>query len=478
MIVLSQRLWDLDRRWLAALLTVLAAIAVGRLAASAPLGILILLVLGAFGWLAYRWPWVGVWLFVGVLALTPAYVGVVVGQFGAWTPTRALGAVYAIVIFARSGLHPSRWNALDVAFGVFLMASFLFFPLKGTGITASAKVGMYTALDYGVPYLLMRTYSSDMQSTLRLLGTVTFWAVVVGLFALIEEAFHYNPFLELGPVLSGEEQWTTVLYRGGGQRAVASFSHPISLGMFAALLLPVALWLALQASSKRRMLTIAAGALVIAGMLIATLSRGPWLGALLAIVVALLIRPSSPRSGRIVLALGIAATWLLYASGISPLTTVINESFDPSTSDFANFLYRQGLIPLMLELWSHSPIIGFQDLSAAATSIDNYYLVQLVLNGLVGLLAFWGVMAAVGYRLWSVVRAPAATSTGMAADCATILLGVLAGQLIVLASVAMVGSAPYFFWGFIGIVAGAWASRRPTSSPSVAQFRPQRPLQS
>jgi O-antigen ligase len=304
----------------------------------------------------------------------------------------------------------------------------------------------------------MRVASSDIGQVRRLLGMVTFWAVVIGALAMAEVALNYNPFFDLGPQLPSEELWMTVLYRGGGQRATASFSHPISLGMFAALLLPVAFWLAQHARSRSRTLLIGGGGLVIAAMLFATLSRGPWIGAFAALGIGLMIRPRRPRGGRAALALAICGLVALYLSGISPLTTIINDSFDPSTMDFSNFEYRQGLVPFVLDLWSRSPIFGYSDLSIAATSVDNYYLVLLLMSGAVGFLAFVGLMAVLVSRLLNVMRLRVA-SHDLGSDLAAMLLGAFIGQLLILGSVAMVGSAPYFFWGFAGLAAGAWATR-------------------
>jgi hypothetical protein len=470
-IVSPQRFREIDPRWVAGFATAAAALWIGQTAAQSPLLVLALVPLAAFVFVAFRWPWLALFIYVGALVLAPAYVGVVLGPFGAWTPTRVIGLIYAVVLVARSGFRPSAWNTVDVTLCVFLLLSSISLPLKGTGVTATMKAGMYTVLDYGVPYLVMRLASSDLQQTKRLISLLTFWAVIVGLLAVAEVVLGTNPFLDLGPQLAGEDVWTTVIYRGGGQRAQVSFSHPISLGMFAALTLPVSLWITQHAGSRRRALATGAGALVIAAMLFATLSRGPWIGGFCAVAIGLLLRTGIPRTTRVLVALALCAPVAIYATGLTPLTGIVNASFDPSTAEFANIEYRQGLVPFVLDLWSRSPIIGYADLTATGTSIDNYYLALLLLSGLVGELAFGALLIALLQRLWRAARSSGGSR--LASDLALVLIAALIGQLVILAGVAMVGSGPYFFWGLIGIAAGKWSNRRGAHTSLVSSVQSQ-----
>jgi hypothetical protein len=433
-----------------------------------------------FAALAIARPWVAIWVYLGVLVLSPNYVGVSLGSIGDATLTRVLGLAIALVLVYRKGFRPAAWNPVDWCFALYLLASTLPDMLKGDSASYTLRLLVWSGLDYGVPYLVLRTAASNLASARRVLRMFAFWAIVIALFAIAEVVSGTNLFTGVGPQLSAASLWSEGVVRAETLRAQVSFSHPISLGMYAALLLPLALWLTRWSRGRQRTFAVLA-AVAVGATLLATLSRGPWLGALIALVLTIPFQPQLSRRSTAVtfgaIAIGVIA---IYLSGATPLTQIITDSFNPTTDAYGNILYRQSLTEVILPVWSRSPWIGYPDYLAGGAfsssfSIDNHYLATLIVQGALGLVAFLLVVAAALWTCWSATRYRDKRSAER--DLAATMLAVLLGQLVILGTVAMIGLGPQVFWGFVGFCAGAWSGWRapaaqPLLVPAATRLRP------
>jgi O-antigen ligase len=412
----------------------------------------------AFAALTVARPWVAIWVYLGVLVLNPNYVGVSLGSIGDATLTRTLGLAVALVLVYQKGIRPSAWNPIDWCFGAYLLATTLPDMFKGDSAVYALKLLVWSGLDYGVPYLVLRTAASNLASARRVLRMFAFWAIIIALFAIAEVFSGTNLFTDVGPQLSASSLWSQGIFRAETLRARVSFSHPISLGMYAALLLPLMLWMIRWSRGWQRTFALVA-AIAVGVTLLATLSRGPWLGALVALALAIPFQSERSRRRTAItfgaIAVGVVA---VYLSGATPLTQILSDSFNPATDAYGNILYRQSLTEVILPVWSRSPWIGYPDYVAdgafsTSLSIDNHYLATLIVQGAVGLVAFLLVVAAALWTCWSATRRKGAAESDLAAT----MLAVLLGQLVILGTVAMIGLGPQVFWGFVGFCAGAWS---------------------
>jgi hypothetical protein len=246
--------------------------------------------------------------------------------------------------------------------------------------------------------------------------------------------------------------------------------------MYAALLLPLTLWLTRWSRGRQRTFAVVA-AVAVGATLLTTLSRGPWLGALIALALTIPFQPRQSRRGTAItfgaIAVGVIG---VYLSGATPLTQVIADSFNPTTDAYGNILYRQSLTDVILPVWSRSPLIGYTDYVADGAfptffSIDNHYLATLIVQGAVGLVAFLLVIAAALWTCWSAARYRPLGAAER--DLAGTMLAVLLGQLVILGTVAMIGLGPQVFWGFVGFCAGAWSGwRAPAARPALVSAAP------
>ena len=201
--------------------------------------------------------------------------------------------------------------------------------------------------------------------------------------------------------------------RSGFLRAYASTFGPITFGLFLAAAIP--LMLALINSMKKRFLALGGlGALCIG--LLATFSRGPWVGAALALVVFVL---SSGRVLRNATRLAFAGLAGFLALSVSPIGDQIISLLpfvgDSSTSSID---YRQQLMDIGWSVAMESKWLGSEDYmqhpamqqliqGQGIIDIVNSYLRVTLESGLVGLSLFIGVSffsALTAYRAIGSVR--------------------------------------------------------------------------
>ena len=229
---------------------------------------------------------------------------------------------------------------------------------------------------------------------------------------------------------------TVYTMRGNSLRAVASAG--VTLGLGVALAAGFGLWIALRPQMKTRAQQLGAASLIWVGLL-ASYSRGPWLGAILMYVVFIVV--SSRSLGPIIkgaAAIGVTLTLLLLSPAGDKIRAVM-PMFGGTVDNF-NVIYRKRLAARAWELIAQSPIFGdplaltkMQDLRQGEGIIDmvNSFASMAVFYGLFGL-TLW-----LGYFLILTARALRRARSLATADPALAtfgygLIGTIAGLLMML----------------------------------------------
>ncbi len=237
----------------------------------------------------------------------------------------------------------------------------------------------------------------------------------------------------------------TESFYGGGVvtgRAVGVFSQPNELGLFSAVLLVLALGVGLGSASPRLRATglVAAGLLVAA--LGASLSRGAWFGAL-AGVVALAVLVAPTRRSLLRLGAGlVVVVGALGLLGVGPLGQVLDRVASVGEAGANPYDQRPLIWAEGLRLVAEAPLLGHGPggyfLEAASDSLRSGVVLEvehahhLLLNtavefGLVGLGALLVLVAGLGAGL---LRARRVTATLPPAAEVRLLPGVLAAALV------------------------------------------------
>ena len=172
--------------------------------------------------------------------------------------------------------EPSRW--ITVAATLFFIANvlaMLFSPVIRVSLWGNNPgrdgYGLYNMASYYLLFMVVATHLKTTDQLLRLMGAVTAAATVAALYG-ISQYLGFDPFDQ-----------------GTSQRVQSSFGNPLFAASFMVIALPISLGLGLALSIRLRSLWISAGwAVLIIFQLTAvlfTLSRGPWIGLAIGLVI-------------------------------------------------------------------------------------------------------------------------------------------------------------------------------------------------
>jgi O-antigen ligase len=227
------------------------------------------------------------------------------------------------------------------------------------------------------------------------------------------------------PVLATAYQVVTgngLLDLDGLMRPVGTFWHPNALGMFCFMIMIMGVALLWHVSGRNRVML----ALVVAGLgfaLVATGSRGPWLAALAGLVVV-----GALQDRRVLLGIPIVVAGVLLAvpsvlSRFGELTTGYTDGGREANS----LVWRLGHWIDGIGLLSGNPVTGVglgTTRQLLFKEMHNDYLRALVESGVVGLLAYLGLLAAL---LVTARRALAATDPRRGAPRVDVSRGIAVG---------------------------------------------------
>ncbi len=290
-------------------------------------------------------------------------------------------------------------------------------------------------------------------ATVRMLVTfLTLGGAFVGAAAAVERVTRVNIFLRIPRYLGLTAMSDpATLVRGGGVRSFGSAQHPIALGVFLTMLIPLAVYQARHAgwpskSAPRQTFWVGCALLMMIGV-ICTASRTSFvmLGAM--VVVAVWQRPA--LFGRLIL-VGIPAGGLASLVAPSLVLNMARSFFNPSSliaTQYADAGWRGSgrladLGPNLVIAMQH-PFFGtgvgsriVTGPSANALILDDQLLGTLLEAGLLGLLGILVLILGPAARLWRFGKSP--TTPSRYTDLAVALSVAMIGYLVSL----------FFFDGF------------------------------
>jgi hypothetical protein len=261
------------------------------------------------------------------------------------------------------------------------------------------------------------------------------------------------------------------LMRGGILRATVSSGQPIILGFI--LMIAVTCFLAVRQWLRPSLARKLAAALLLGG-LIATISRGPWLGAAAA-AFAFWCTANAARARLGVAALVLVGLALLVETQLPFLSTLMGV--DQSTVD-----YRAELFSKSMQVFMERPWLGSDQYVERLTELGmvqgqgivdivNTYLGVALSSGALGLTFFLSIFTIVLRGIWKSGRQYAHNEAqGLTSDAASgstsksqgdfptrqatllgrVLLASLLGTLVTIGSASSISVIPWVYWAWIG----------------------------
>jgi hypothetical protein len=315
-------------------------------------------------------------------------------------------------------------------------------------------------LDAALPYYVASRALRDLQQFRQVAAGFVLAAVIVAVLAVFESGRFWLLYESLRAPLDVPAHLATYLQRGEGGplRANVSLGNSIVLGYVLMLALSMFLFLApiLRPAWKRHV----AGLCLLAG-LIASWSRGPWVGAA---VVVLTTSAIGPRLGKRLAWAAAAGAVLLPVLVLSPLGDAVVGYLPFVGRVESNTIdYRQRLFEVSAMVFIQNPIIGdfryldnplMAQMRQGQGIIDmvNTYAQIALPSGLVGLLLFAGVFASALRSVWRVRQRIGANEPELERLGRTLFAGLL-GILLTIATVSSIGAIPTLYWLMVGLCA-------------------------
>jgi len=371
----------------------------------------------------------------------------------------------------------SRWSNMDyllLGFGVLQTIFFIQPDLPGHAIlpdsaTNHLRLAFLFLLDSYVLYFAVSRSCRSRRAIAEVLATFWLSAMILGGIAIFETVRHWLLYMDILKNWTNGAATTFYLMRGTVLRAEASTGGSLSLGYILAI--GVGFWLYLRSQVKSTATDVWVFALLGFG-LIATYSRGPWLGVVLIyILFSALSSPTlaklfKPFAGAALVAVGV---------GLTPLGARIVSMlpFMGGSVDVGNWTYRQALAERAWTLIKASPLFGdqlavfkMQDLRQGMGIIDmtDTYAQMALDYGLVGLSLFLGFMLVGLVKTYRFANRIAKSDHDLAMLGFCIVACIL-GTLFMLADNSFIFVYGKMFYVLAGLAAGYARLERPFTQP-------------
>lgn len=327
--------------------------------------------------------------------------------------------------------------------------------LRETSITDTFRQAFYLFIDAFLPYFVISRSLKDMQSFRIALISLLVAIMIVALLATFETAKHWLLYHALLDEL-GLEGMTNYQGRDGALRAVATAGHSIALGYL--MTVGIGFYLYLKQLIRNKHIRWLGMALLAAG-LIASLSRGPWVGAFFLITVFIATgRNAIPRL------MGLLAIAVLGLSLIAVLPGGEKVTkFLPfiGTTDAGTIEYRKNLIDTSVIVIKRNPWFGSVDYlntpemesmrqGEGIIDIVNTYIQVALEIGVVGLGLFVGFFA---LTLLGIYRAMRSIRDRKSEErlLGRALLATMVSVLLIIFTVSSIAIIPVVYWSVAGL---------------------------
>ncbi len=350
-----------------------------------------------------------------------------------------------------------RWVLPDylVAFYIFWMMCITFVDSGSPTITV--RTTFYYFLDIWVPYYVGSRAIQSLDQIYDIAGTVAATMVALAVIAIWESSRSWLLYEGL-PLSWGAStpSFSFFALRGGILRANAGVGGPIPLGYCMMIGLGFAYMVRLRKPGSSGWVVL--GLLVIG--ILATISRGPWVGALAMVCVAALSGPGRIQRGA---QLAFVGTFGVAGLLVSPYADSLLKYLPFADSSYGSTVsFRQELITASIEVLSQTPWTGnrayaehpLMDSIARGNNgfldIANTYLTIALPYGLLGLIPFVGVILWMLLKIRRHINGLTRDDTDML-NVGRMLLGVVAGIVITIGTASSSSIIPYLYWAIFGV---------------------------
>lgn len=373
------------------------------------------------------------------------------------TPQRILSAAILLPLLPallRKAVPP-RLKIVDTLVVCFvLLITVLTFRHSEATATDTVRRLITNVLEIGVPYFVfsrcLMTVGDIRKGYMALVfGTLSF--PVIGVIEFLRQWRLFNVVAQGW----GAEMVQFYLFRDGMLRSAGPAIEAIAFGFIC--MIAMGCMLSLMTREKRTMVVMGIFAAFAIG-LVTSLSRGPWVGAAIMLVVYLLARPKAVSTGvQATLLGGLALVPVL----MSPLgDKIIRYLPFVGTVENNNVEYRQQLIDNSMAIIGRHPIFGAAEFlnepemlvmrqGQGIIDVVNTYVALALEFGLLTLAIFLLIFVLTGLSVL-----PMAFRRDALAEPARQWLAIMAATMVTIATVSSVSYIPFIYWIMAGFGVG------------------------
>ena len=328
--------------------------------------------------------------------------------------------------------------------------------LREDSLTNIMRQVFYLFIDVFLPYFVISRSLTNLQSFRDTLLSLVVAIMVLALLAIFEFSKGWVLYASLTELYEQEEGMSAYLGREGMLRALVTSGQPIVLGYL--MVAGIGFYLFIQRSIQKVFIR-RLGLALLAGGLIAPLSRGPWVGCAVMLVV---FTATGRYAVRRLMILALAAVSALALVSVLPGGgKVINLIPFVGSTDKYNVDYREKLITNSIIVIQRNPWFGSIDSiqtpemeamrqGQGIIDIVNSYLVITLYSGFVGLTLFVGFFILTLLGIYRAMRSiPDKDSEEYLLG--RVLLSTLLAILVIIFTVSSITFVPIMYWCVAGM---------------------------
>lgn len=333
----------------------------------------------------------------------------------------------------------------------------LFLMFLVSPITGTLRSVFLIFLDVLLPYAIASRSINNIGSLRSSFFSYVIGAAIlagVGIFEQFKQWLLYSPLINaLGVDWGG---YGSYLLRGGSLRAMATAGQSIPFGYSMAV--GICLTLGIRRFFPNRNMWLLLIFILFAGM-ISSFSRGPWIGALIGLVIYIITSPQKTRS---IIYLSIISVLISFIIFITPLGDKLIYAI---TVESETYTYRQRLLEISFDVMLDNPLFGgfsfiyspeMQELKQGQGIIDivNTYLAIGLSSGFVGLSLFVWFFFSVSLNVRARMNVALADKDFDLYDIGRGLLASLACIFVTIATVSSITIIPIIYYLIAGLAVG------------------------
>lgn len=361
------------------------------------------------------------------------------------------------IAFRGSSDNPSYGKPLAEKFmlGYMLLATILM--MRGTTVTDALRFGFHGFTDIFLPYFAASRAIKDFEQLKKVMIAFILACFITAAIGAFEFSSGWLVYSTLPDALGINWNLGNYLGRGDSVRAFASLGHSLVFGFVTMVALGFYIFLAPMIKSTA--LRYAGFGLIFAG-LISALSRGPWVGSAVLLLVVTAFGKNALKRLTVIAALVFFALPILnFLPGGEKVIDLI--PFVGHT-DEANVDYREKLIDKSLLIIERYPLFGVYDATKEPEMADmvqgegivdivNSYIGVMLGSGYVGLGLLLGYFALLILAIFKGMRRVADRNSEEYL-CGRSLFASLLAVLVTIFTMSGIGVVPAVYWSLGGLI--------------------------